>query len=152
MFWKLPYSDDETHKGCEPVDEVVGHVEELKLVGRWGEGGAHDQVHLHLKSRDLIFRSFSSSSWLTVGSIVPRELSWERSCLKAASLSFHPIKSSTWSHRHRYYRYHRYRRRLAYNPNPWHHPALSRYAIESPSEWPNPRNNWPKTKWIIQKS
>ena len=42
--------DDETHKGCEPVDEVVGHVEELKLVGRRGEGGAHYQVHLHLKS------------------------------------------------------------------------------------------------------
>ena len=41
--------DDETHQGCEPVDEVVGHVEELKLVGRRGEGGAHDQMHLHLK-------------------------------------------------------------------------------------------------------
>ena len=44
-------SDDETHQGCEPVDEVVGHVEELELVGRRGEGGAHDEVHLHLESK-----------------------------------------------------------------------------------------------------
>ena len=101
MFWKLPYSDDETRKGCEPVDEVVGHVEELKLVGSWGKGGAHDQVHLHLKPGDLIFWNFPlTDRLLTVGSIVPREFSWERNCLKAASLSFRAFifNKFKWSH------------------------------------------------------
>ena len=30
---------------------MVGHVEELELVGSGGEGGAHDEVHLHLQVR-----------------------------------------------------------------------------------------------------
>ena len=36
----------EVGQGRQSVDEMVGHVEELKLVGRGGEGGAHDEVHL----------------------------------------------------------------------------------------------------------
>ena len=36
----------EVGEGCEPVNEMVGHVEELELVGRGGECGAHDEVHL----------------------------------------------------------------------------------------------------------
>ena len=88
-------SDSETHQGCEPVDEVVRHVEELKLVGRGGEGGAHDQMHLHLKIKSF-FDSFSSCRCLrlTVGSIVPKELSWERNCLKTFFLLFLKTLSS----------------------------------------------------------
>ena len=37
----------EVSEGGEPVNQMVGHVEELKLVGRGGEGGAHDEVHLY---------------------------------------------------------------------------------------------------------
>ena len=32
-------------EGCEPVDEVVGHVEKLELVGSGGECGAHARLH-----------------------------------------------------------------------------------------------------------
>ena len=36
----------EVSEGGEPVNQMVSHVEELKLVGRGGEGRAHDEVHL----------------------------------------------------------------------------------------------------------
>ena len=34
-------------QGCQTVNEVVGHVQKLKLIGSGGECGAHDEVHLH---------------------------------------------------------------------------------------------------------
>ena len=34
-------------KCCQPVNEVVRHVQELKLIGSGRERGAHDEVHLH---------------------------------------------------------------------------------------------------------
>lgn len=37
----------EVRQGRQPVDQVVGHRQELELVGGGGEGGAHDEVHLH---------------------------------------------------------------------------------------------------------
>ena len=42
----LPEGVGEVGQGRQPVDQVVGHVEELELVGSGREGGAHDQVHL----------------------------------------------------------------------------------------------------------
>ena len=75
---------------------MVGHVEELELVGSGGEGGAHDEVHLHLQ--DLLFLInilYLLCSSLTVGNIVPSELSWERSCLKEAFFSKMPGTSKS---------------------------------------------------------
>ena len=37
----------EVGEGGQSVDQLVGHVEELELVCGGGEGGAHDEVHLH---------------------------------------------------------------------------------------------------------
>ena len=37
----------EVSEGGESVNEMVGHVEELKLVCCAGECGAHDEVHLN---------------------------------------------------------------------------------------------------------
>ena len=42
----LPEGVGEVGQGRQTVDQVVGHVEELELVGSGREGGAHDQVHL----------------------------------------------------------------------------------------------------------
>ena len=42
-----PQGVSEVGQGREPVYQMVGHVEELELVGGAAEGGAHDQVHLH---------------------------------------------------------------------------------------------------------
>ena len=42
-----PQGVGEVGQGREPVYQMVGHVEELELVGGAAEGGAHDQVHLH---------------------------------------------------------------------------------------------------------
>ena len=39
----------EVSEGGESVNEMVGHVEELKLVGCAGEGCAHDQMHLNCR-------------------------------------------------------------------------------------------------------
>ena len=83
---------------------MVGHVEELELVGSGGEGGAHDEVHLHLQ--DYYFQStlvilYLLCSSLTVGNIVPSELSWERSCLKEAfypRCQFHFPKAELQTH------------------------------------------------------
>ena len=36
-------------EGSESVYEMVGHVEELKLVCCAGERGAHDEVHLNCR-------------------------------------------------------------------------------------------------------
>ena len=79
----LPEGVGEMGQGRQTVDQVVGHVEELELVGSGREGGAHDQVHLD-RRQHRAQRVQLRSSTLASASVHPSHV--------GQTIFFYPLK------------------------------------------------------------